>query len=337
MNDALNARAKGLGTRLLSREQLERLAMAGDVSALGRLLARADKGLTPAPLGPALADLEQAVRRGAAKAFCALARWGEPLEAVLEVFFAELDRKSLRALLRGAVQGASPQARLHALIPTPALPERALKELARLPVTGIAGQLVLLNVPEAQALQRFAKQAHPPLFEVELALLKAWAGRARRAARRGDENLRAFVAEQIDGAMMRMALLLASGPLDTDVPGCFVEGGRWLTLEAFTAAAKSGSRASAAAAVDRALARTPLAGLAKQRLDDPARMEQAALARALDVQHSASLMDPLGSAPVLLFLLRLTAQSLDLLRIAHGTALGAPPSLLNAELVTPWS
>jgi hypothetical protein len=57
----------------------------------------------------------------------------------------------------------------------------------------------------------------------------------------------------------------------------------------------------------------------------------------LDVQRRAARLDPLGSAPFVLFLLRLQAQSTDLRRLAWGAALGAPADLLRSELVTSWS
>ena len=72
-----------------------------------------------------------AVRRKAAARMRLLARWAGGRDAVLAVVFEEEDRRSLRALLRGAVQGARAEERLEDLIPTPLLPERALAELAR--------------------------------------------------------------------------------------------------------------------------------------------------------------------------------------------------------------
>jgi hypothetical protein len=84
--DAVDARARGLGTRLLSREQLENLTRlsTAELSAacrrLGLPLAGDRETATPA-------ELELAVRRWAGAALRTLARWAGPLVPTLAVIY----------------------------------------------------------------------------------------------------------------------------------------------------------------------------------------------------------------------------------------------------------
>jgi hypothetical protein len=86
-----------------------------------------------------------------------------------------------------------------------------------------------------------------------------------------------------------------------------------------------------------ALAGTAMQGLAREAGADAVRLESASLRLALVEQRRLARLDPLGSAPLLSFLLRLQAQSADLQRLAWGASLGAPSELVRAGLVTPWS
>ncbi len=334
----VGARSRGLSTRLFRRAELEELAGVADLPALVRALARSPKLLEPLPEGASVADVEEAVRHTSARHLATLARWAGERSKALTVFHAEQDRRSLRALLRGAVQGATAEARLHGLLPTPRLPERALKELARQPTPRqVVAQLVLLSHPDAPGLVTLTAVAHPSLFQLEQALLRGYAARALASARLGDDNLRAYVAARLDLGNAQAALLLAGGPRDVDAAGCFVEGGRWLPREAFVAAATAETRARAAEALARSLAATPLAPVFKEKPEDPARVECTALAWALQAQRAAARLDPLCSATLLRFLLALEAQSADLLRLAWGASLGAPASYVRKGLVTPWN
>ncbi len=333
---ALNARARGLSAHLFTRGELEGLAGQPGLEALARALQHSPRLGAAVPEIESIWALELVLRRAATRHLRTLSRWG-PEEAALEVFFASLDRRNIRSMLRGAVQAAPAESRLNGLLPTPGLPERVLTELARQPtVAAVTGHLFALGRPEAHWLLPFTKEAEPALFSLELALLKAWAERATRAAKQGDAHLRAFVAERLDVALIVFVLLLASGPRDVDPATCFIEGGRHLDRALFLEAAKSETRRLAAIALDRGLALTPLRPLLKAQNDNPAQVEQAALALELERQRAAAKRDPLSSAPLMHFLLRLEAQSVDLVRLAWAASLGAPPALTRAELVTPW-
>jgi len=334
---ALNARAQGLATHLLSRQALESLAEAADLPALARALARAGADLEPVPDNPDLDDLELAIRRTAGRHLRMLRRWQAHAPGVLDVFDADQDRRSLRALLRGALQGAPAAARQVGLLPTPNLPARLLTELAQQPsALAVVMLLNALGYPDAEQLLPHVKRAQPELFAIDVTLLAILARRARRAASGGDATLRGFVQERIDAGNIQNALLMAGGPRDIDPAASYVEGGRWLPRPDFVAAAGALTAPAALTALSSALADTPLSTALPLLPHDAAHVERAFLLDMLQRLSRLARREPLGSAPVLRVLLRIEAQSRDLRTIAWGALLGAPPATRKEQLVTPW-
>ena len=334
----LDARARGLGSRLFPRSELEALAGAPSVAALVRDLERRGRWRL-APIGhpPTVAAVESAVRHTAAHYLRILSAWAGS-GAALDVFYADQDRRSLRALLRGALQAAPPDARLAGLLPTPRLPERALAALARQPTPAkVAAQLVLLHHPEAARLAIVAAKAQPALLDLERALVSGFAERSLSAARAGDRNLRDHVRARIDLCNLQLALELAGGPADADPASLFTDGGASVDRPAFLEACAATTAVDAGARLEQALVGSALEGVARGAGGDPVRVESAALVHALARQRQTARIDPLGSAPLLCFLLRLEAQSVDLRRLAWGAGLGAPAETLRPDLVTPWS
>jgi len=333
----LGARARGLGSRLFSRSELEELAGAPDVPALARGLERHGRLLVPIGRPPTASAIESAVRQTAARHLRVLATWAGSGSA-LDVFYADQDRRSLRALIRGALQALPSDARLAGLLPTPRLPERALAVLARQPTPArVTAQLVLLSHPDASRLSSLATRAQPVLLDLERALVRGFAERSVAAARAGDRNLREYVRQRIDVCNMQMALAFASGPHDAQPASLFTEGGGSLPRKAFLEVCAATSATAAGLVLEHVLVETPLRTVTHTAGGDPARLENAALASALAQQRRTARTDPLGSAPLVLFLLRLQAQSADLERLAWGAALGAPSGLVRAAMVTPWS
>lgn len=336
----LATRARGLATHQLPRAELEALARAPDPFAFGRALARDGRMALPIDVTQGIEGLEAVVRATSAQRLSTLARWAQG-SVVLDVIFGDLDRLSLRALARGALQGAKVEARLAGLVPTPRLPVRALAELARAPTpAALAAQLAVRRHPDAPALVVCTARALPSPIEIEVALLRGWASRAVVAARDGDEALRAYVGLRVDACNAALALSLSrhvvEGAPELEPSRGFVDGGRELARGVFVKAATAASRSDAWAALTRGARRTELAGLLRDARGDPARIDRAFLARALRRAHREATLRPLGSGGVLLFLLREIAQCHDLRRLAWGATLGAPPSIVLPELVTPW-
>ena len=327
-----DARARGLSAHLFTRAELETLA-GHDVPALTRAVSRSPKLFAPVTEGATTLELERVLHLTARHHLCTLARW-EGASPVLNVFYADQDRRSLRAMFRGCQASAPAEERLAGLIPTPTLAERVLHELARQPTPAlIAGHLFALGHPDAPRLLPLTGQAHPDLFALELALTRGYADRATHAAKRGDEHLRRFVALRLDIANVQTALVL-SRARDVEPEACFVEGGDALLLPAFLEVVGKTAEGAMLRLGD-ALAGTPLAGLAADVAADAARVERMAFSITLSQERLAARREPLSSAPVLHFLLRLEAQGRDLRRILWGAALGAPATLVRPELVTP--
>lgn len=330
----LDARARGLGTHLLGRQKLEELAQAADLAELAVDLERA--GYTPGPAARGSpAALEAAVRRGAAARLRVLIRWAGERVRLLAALFEDEDRRSLRALLRGAVAGAPPESRLAGLLPTPELPERALRELARQPTpAAVADLLTAWGNPYGPPLREEASRPHPDLFHLESLLGREYAGRAVAASREGGRELSLFVREGIDLENAASALLLAGAGADVDPASCFLPGGRLLSVEPFLAAATAGDRREAARRLAHAFRRTPYAEVFRRRHPETGSLEAGLLAARLRKQAEAARRRPLGPAPLLAYLLRLRAEVMDLRRLLWGVALGAPRERLIEELVT---
>lgn len=100
------ARARGLASQLLAPAQARALCDASDLAALMSALAAA--GWPLATRVERSADpraIEFAVRRRAGARLRVLARWARERAALLSPLFDDEDRRSLRAIVRGAMAG----------------------------------------------------------------------------------------------------------------------------------------------------------------------------------------------------------------------------------------
>ena len=331
----VNARARGLGTHLLERGDLDALARVADLPSLAEALGRA--GIVP--LGDqgteGAAALERGIRHWAGALLAILGRWVGERSAALPLVFDLEDRRSLRALFRGAVAGAPTERRLAALIPTPALPERALETLAALPtVEGIAALLSAWRHPFARGLAEVTRGGPPDLLAIERVLGRISLGAAvRAAARSGCRRLEVFVAEGIDLENAEQALVLARSG-ETDAPAeWFLPGGSLLTLEAFTEALATKAPDAAARRLATVFAGTPFARAILEGIGDPARLETDLLARRIALLAERVRVAPLEPLTTLWVAFRIRAQVIDLQRIVWTVTLGAP----RAPLLTRWT
>ena len=301
----LLARAKGVATHLLARDVLESLAAADDIEGFARSLSHQGADIEPV---------------------------GEPVD----VFAAHQDRRSLRALLRGAAEGAPSVTRLQGLLPTPSLPRLALTDLAgQSSPADVVRKLVLLAHPDSGRLLGLVHGAHIDLLAVDVALLKGFAERAVRIATRGDDALRQFVSMLIDVGNAQNALLMAREPAEARPQDLFVSGGRWVTAETFASATAAESPQQALLALTAALASSPVASVLPVVPTDVARLDRAFIITTLERLKRAARLEPLSTAPLLKVLLLIEAQSLDLRALAWGAAFGTPASVRQQQLVTP--
>jgi vacuolar-type H+-ATPase subunit C/Vma6 len=328
--DDVNARTRGLAGHLLSASTLESLASVLDLPALARRLR--ELGIEPAgdesPRG-----LELAVRRAVAHRVGLLARWLGERTAVLSVIFEDEDRRSVRALLRGAATAAPPTQRLAGLLPTPSLPERVLEELAhQSSPRDVAKLLTVWRHPFGGALLVAAGTASPDLFVVEHALNRIFATRAVAGAARGGAVLRAYVADLIDLANGLTAIAIAGAPVERSIEALFLPGGHRLGLERYVEAAKD--RQQAVAIVAGAL-QGSRAALLRRHGREPGALERALVHDAIESLRRAARLDPLGPAVLIGYFLRLRAQTMALRSAIWGLALGAPAAVRQGRLPQP--
>ena len=313
------ARARGLRTHRLAPGALAGLARAPDLATLGRQLRLAG---FPVDEGERRAEaLEQAARRRAAAELALLARWCGPRAAVLAVIFEDEDRRSLRALLRGALQHAPAAARLAGLVPTPTLPERALAELAA--VRDPAAARALLSVwahPFARALRAALASATPDPIEIELALDRAWASRAVAGARGAGPEVARLVADALDLTNAVTVLALA-GRAPRRAGEQLLEGGTRLDRVTYSALLAR-DRAAAARALADLFSGTQYAAVFR-RAPVPG-LEDAVLAARLAAARAAARRAPLSPAPALWYALELRAETTAVSRAVWRLALGAP-------------
>jgi vacuolar-type H+-ATPase subunit C/Vma6 len=254
-----------------------------------------------------------------------LGRWCGPRREILRVVFEEDDLRSLRAVLRGAVAGISPELRIQGLIPTAALPLRALKQLAHLDLGGVSALLATWGSPYAGPV---ARQTHrmPDLFQLELDLTREFLERSAAAARGGERFLRRYTTLVVDLENLRSASVLASERHEQNSDQAFIAGGTRVTLPRYHKAATSAGFAEAVLLLAPHFHETALGRLLEQRFETPADLEDAILDLLVAESGSAARVEPLSSAPVLHYVLRLRSELRRLQRLIWKLALGGSPT-----------
>ena len=327
------ARVRGLSARLIARHRLVELAQSHDLVQLGVGLEEAYGAASGISATATAEGLELAVRRMAAKLWRVAARWSDERSAAVLPFLLDEDRRSIRAVARGATANATARERLAALIPTPLLPERALEELARqASVSAIVSLLSAWQHPFAPELHDVARAAKVDLLRFDIHLNRAYVASALAAALRAPlsgrirRDLIAFVRETIDIDNISTALQLAANTSSIDPVELFVAGGRSLSRDRFLEATRARDAIAARTLLGDALRGGPLAGVFSQPRFS---LEDATLRAALVRALRGSRLAPLGVVPVIAFALRLRAQARDLRLIIWRVASGAPP--VNAD------
>jgi vacuolar-type H+-ATPase subunit C/Vma6 len=314
----LVARVRGLSGRLLGEPVLRSLEQSRDLTACSALLAAA--GVIPAPLErPHPLVLELGVRRHAAQCLRVLARWAADRARLLAPLLDDEDRRSIRAMLRGAASGAPAELRLAGLIPTPTLPERALMELSRRgDVAAVVALLSVLANPYAAALSAEARRQHPDLLQLECALNRAFAARAAAAVRHADAPLRAYVEAILDVENAWTALLVANTSAQRSGEW-FLDGGRRVTRRIFATAVTAATDAerrdvlasSNAPWIQAAMAESP-------------RREEGVVRALITQQLRFGRLLPLGTAPITEYVLKLRLEVMLVQRTVWSIAMHMP-------------
>lgn len=319
--DDASARARGLATHLVSTAEWQRLADAAD---LPTLAGRLEQGREPLHLhGYATsAGVERAVRQRAGERLALLGRWCEGHRELLEVIFGDEDRRSLRAIVRGAAAAAPAEDRLRGTLPTPALPLRALETLAaQSSIPAVAALLVVWRHPAASALEGVPRRGPPDLLLLETALSREFAGRALAAARHKDAPLRWHIQTLVDCENVLTALALSEATAELELSALFIAGGS-VPLATLERVARARPRL-AGLEVARAVFRGTVLQNAFKEVEPSRLNEHLAALRRAHIHHLAR-VDPLGSAPVLDYALKLREETQRFHRLGWALSLGAP-------------
>lgn len=334
----LVARVRGLSGHLLGKARLLSLAQSRDLVQLSVALEEAYGPASGAATNAAPEQLELAVRRIAARYLRTVARWAGKRTLFLTPLFLDEDRRSVRALIRGAAGDVPMQERLAGLVPTPQLPERALEELARqASVREVVALLVAWVHPFGSALLEESRRPQADLLRLDVVLNREFARRAVAAVKRAPlgnaarRDLRLWVQNIIDLENAFTAIQLAAQRSSTEATHFFVGGGHALNDRRFAAVAAAGSSMGAVAMLGDALRHSPIAPVFAALTTRP--VEDVALDVELRRTSAAARRNPLGAAPIIAFLTRLRAEMRDVRLLIWRVALGAPP-VAPGDLVT---
>jgi len=331
---AVNARARGLASHLLDRESLLLAAGAGSWQAAARALV--ERGYPSREGGAQLTpqEFDRATGRVLMDRLALLGRWLGPRCTALAVLSEEAEYRALRRLLRGAAEGASPGARLRGTTPTPGLPERALELLARAESPAeLTRALIRLGHPAGRALAvAGADTKASELWRLEGALARVFALRAIRASRHAGRAFRRFVAVLIDLQNAEALLVAPEWGAEVSADDVFLLGGQVLDRGRFTTAATLGTDRVEGALAEW-FAGTPL-GEVFGAAPGPRSFEARALGALLAWQRREGRRDPLGPGVVLEVIERMRAEAHDVRLVSGAVALGAPPGVVAAGLVT---
>ncbi len=332
----LNARARGLSTRLLGRAALEGLAHSPDLTALSEALERRGYLIDAAARGAPDA-IELAARRVAASRLRTLRRWAGPRSPALAIVFEDEDRRSISILLRGTVQHAPADLKLAGLLPTPALPERALEQLAHQPAPGaVAALLAAWKHPLGAALVPESGKPEVDLLRLEAILARTFFARSLETARsQGTRSVLFSYVQRLLDLHNAGTILTLSAEQHPSLVEMWIEGGKDLPRALGQRAVTAGNPAAAGAIVASGFGKTGLARAFAAHSADPVALEAALLKALIGELKASARRAPLSPAVVLGYALRLRAELLDIRRTVWGIPLGAPPRLLAEGMVTP--
>lgn len=315
------ARARGLSSHLLDDHTLRGLARVEDRRALVGMLgdgAYADV----APRTGDGATFDRAIARYAAARLATVVLWMQPHpEPLAPVFFA-LDAGSIRGIARGILGGVPPGERTADAIPTPTLGRKELGLLAHAASIGSLGALLRAwEHPLGAAFTQESEARRPDPFRMEASLGRHLGPAMSDAVRRGDRHLRDYASEEVDSWNVEAALVVSESGAEADRGALFVPGGSRLNRPDFLRAASAAGRERCADALATALRGTlfeePLTAAATV----PASLDDRILDARIERLGTEVRRHPVGSAPVLSFVLRLRREGRAMRRALWRTSL----------------
>jgi vacuolar-type H+-ATPase subunit C/Vma6 len=314
----VNARCRGLGSTLLGRAEWDRLEAATEWRAIPRVL---QPWLRSAGVPATPRDLDAALVQHHASVLDVVERWLGPRRRFLRVVWEGEERCALRAVLRGAAEGAAADRRLDGIVPTRGLPVRLLRRLAeaRSPADAIAA-LGRAGHPFAPALARARIGPGPAgLLELDLALSRAWAERAVEGVRGGGLRLVQWVREAIDAENALALAVSAEWVADLPPEDAWLPGGGRIDRQRFVAIARAEPGTDPLDLLRAHFRRGAIREALDEATEVPALARQI-LRRRTEAARAAARRDPLGPWPTCWFLLRTRLELTDLRHAAWRLA-----------------
>ena len=322
-----------MSAELLGCDRVRALSRSADLTAVADALRDAGYHLSfDAEHDPRA--LEAEVRRIAGERLRLLARWEDHRSPLVAALLEDEDRRSLRTILIGILGGVAADSRSAGLIPTPALPENALEELAGSPsVSRVASQLTAWGSAYGEAIAREAAKRQPDALILQNAIDRVYFAHGSRAARKAGEPLRSHLRLLVDLANARTALDCVGDESGRDFDGLFLDGGAVVTRDRYEGMI---SEATPSRALVRLLRESPDDTLCRAlTVRHPWwNAEDAALAALLFHYRQRARAHPLSAETVIFCALRLRAELRDLSRIIWGVQLDVPREQLTAEMVS---
>jgi len=246
----INARIRGMKSRLLTRQELEALGTKLDIGSLIDELENTPyrQDIEDASVKyTGLACIEEALRRNLGKAFRLIFSFvkGEDAETLINVFLNKWDVQNIKTILRGKNIQELPEEIAESLAPAGALSDATLAELIKQPdVKAVIDLLATWGVEYSRPLTQHFKEFSEKrdLVVLEYALDKFYYDHALRAVA-GDSYdeviIRGILRTEIDVTNIKNVLRIIRDKVEIENPQYFIPGGKELDADKLSALTKT--------------------------------------------------------------------------------------------------
>lgn len=345
-NGYVNARIRGMYSRLLDKGSLSNLILKPDISSLITALEETTyrEDLERALVGkPGLSGIEDALRQNLIRTIQKIARFleGEKGERYIKIFSSRWDIHNLKTILRGKRIYVPSMQIQENLVPAGEFDESLLTELLKQPdIKGVIDLLATWDVPYASPLTTaFPEYSRvSDLIILENALDQFYYEQARSlvSGKSEDERIiRDLIATEIDLINLKSVLMIVRDNIDTeDADQILIEGGRVFDRKKLRVMLDLGSVPS----VVEFLEETPYRFLSDLRSTEGDNLKISAYQHLLDeylIRHAIRLYrgDPLSVTIVIGYLWAKYTEIMNLRIIARCKNALIPPEDMEAEMV----
>jgi V/A-type H+-transporting ATPase subunit C len=342
----VNARVRGMYSRLLDKKSLSNLILKPDISSLITALEETPyrEDLERALVGkPGLSGIEEALRQNLVRTIRKIGEFlqGEKGERYIQIFSSRWDIHNLKTILRGKRIKVPTMEIRENLVPAGEFDESLLSELLKQPdvksvIDLLATWDVVYAIPLTRAFPDYS--AHGDLFILENALDRFYYERAlslvpgRSAA---EQKIREIIGTEIDLINIKLLLLVFRDHVDPeDAEPMLLDGGKVLNRKKLRALLNLGSIAS----LIEYLEETPYRFLADLRSSEGDSVKVSAYQHLLDeylIRHAVRLYrgDPLSVTVIIGYLWAKYTEVMNLRIIARCKNALIPPEDMEAEMV----